>query len=221
MKQITTDYYILEIALVLMVLVWSIYSTCVICASVLNRIDAAVEEIVAETTCNCSQETIVEESVVVTPEASTPEVVVAEEPPVEYFDVPLDADLQDHIFAECEKHGIDPAIVIAMIDKESDYRASIKGDSGRSYGLMQIQLKWHKDRMERLGCDDLLDPYQNVSVGIDYLAEMLDRDKGVEWALMAYNGGASYANKKASNGEISDYASTILTMSEQFERVYI
>lgn len=129
---------------------------------------------------------------------------------VAYFDVPLSEDLQDHIFKECEKHGIDPAIIVSMIKRESNYRAKVTGDSGQSYGLMQIQLKWHRDRMGKLGVTDLLDPYQNVTVGIDYLAELIDRGKGVEWALMAYNGGPSYANRKVAAGVVSDYAKGVL-----------
>ena len=34
---------------------------------------------------------------------------------VKFFDVPLSEELQLHIFSECEKHNIAPAIVIAFI----------------------------------------------------------------------------------------------------------
>jgi soluble lytic murein transglycosylase-like protein len=44
--------------------------------------------------------------------------------------------------------------------------------------------------MERLGCTDLLDPYQNVIVGTDFLAEQLIRYGGdMGKALVAYNAG--------------------------------
>lgn len=133
-------------------------------------------------------------------------------------DVPLDADLQLHIISECEKHDIDPAIVFAMIKQESNFEADLIDDNGDSFGLMQVQPKWHRDRMDRLGCDDLLDPYQNTTVGIDLLAELLAKDKGLEWALMAYNGGASYANKKAAAGVVSSYAREVMTESEELKK---
>lgn len=133
---------------------------------------------------------------------------------VEIYPVPLDEELQIFIVNLCEEHHIDPAIVFAMIDRESDFNADATGDGGNSSGLMQVQQKWHKDRMQKLDCTDLLDPFQNVTVGIDYLAECLDKGKGVEWALMAYNGGASYANKMAKKGIISDYATEVLANSE-------
>lgn len=147
------------------------------------------------------------------------EVVVVEVVEPTYYDVPLDEDLQDHIFSECESYDIDPTLVISIINKESGFRESAKGDNGKSYGLMQIQKKWHVDRMEKLSVTDLLNPYQNVTVGIDYLTELLDREKGVEWALMAYNGGPSYANKLEAKGIVSKYAKTVLAYSKELKGV--
>lgn len=135
---------------------------------------------------------------------------------VTYFDVPLNEDLQDHIFAVCNWYDIDPALVIAVIEKESDFRPKLMGDNGAAYGLMQVQLKWHKDRMISLGYSDLLDPYANITVGVDYLAELFERGKPVEWVLMAYNGGPSYANRKYNAGEVSDYARKVLENSTKY-----
>lgn len=147
-------------------------------------------------------------------EVILPEVRTVQFQTVSIYPVPLDTELQFFVVRLCEDHHIDPAIIFAMIDRESDFNADATGDGGNSLGLMQIQQKWHGERMQDLGCTDLLDPYQNVTVGIDYLAECLDKGNGVEWALMAYNGGATYANKMARNGRVSDYASEVLTNSE-------
>lgn len=146
------------------------------------------------------------------------EVETAVEPTVEYgvehWDIPLDAGLQRHIFAVCENYGIKPGIIIAMIERESGFDVDAIGDSGNSLGLMQIQPRWNYERMERLGCYDLLDPYQNITVGVDVLAEYLSNSGGsLEWALMAYNGGPSYANNKVAAGVVSDYAATVIMRS--------
>ena len=134
---------------------------------------------------------------------------VPAEEPVMVYDVPLDMDLQHHIIRTCEEHHIDPAVVVAMIWRESRFRADAVGDGGDSLGLMQIQPYWHSGRMERLGCTDLLDPYQNVIVGVDYLAEQLDRyDGDLAAAVTAYNRG-HYA------GEVSDYAESVLDMAAE------
>jgi soluble lytic murein transglycosylase-like protein len=162
---------------------------------------------------------VVEESVetieVIVDDGSIPgDDIPAQEPEIvtiaQYFDVSLNETLQDHIFTVCEEYQVDPSIIVAMIENESEFYAGAIGDGGNSFGLMQIQPRWHKERMERLGCDDLLDPYQNVMVGVDYISELIECDKGMTWALMAYNGGPSYANKKAAAGEVSQYATDIL-----------
>lgn len=147
-------------------------------------------------------------------EAPEPEIV----PEVVYFDVPLDEGLQDHIFAICEEYDVEPELIISMICRESVYNAGAVGDGGKSLGLMQIQPRWHKDRMERLGCEDLLDPYQNVVVGIDLMAELLNKRGSVEWALMAYNGGPSYANEHVAAGKVSEYAREVMQMASEMTR---
>lgn len=118
------------------------------------------------------------------------EVEVPTEQIVTLYNIPLDADLQLFIIQLCEEHHIDSAVVMSVIQTESMFQASVMGDSGKSFGLMQIQQRFHKARMDKLGCTDLLDPYQNVMVGIDYLAELLESYRGnMEMALVAYNAG--------------------------------
>lgn len=127
-----------------------------------------------------------------------------------YYDVPLSHKVQDHIFKTCKKASIDPRLVIAIIWKESNYKASAVGDHGNSVGLMQIQPRWCKEKMKKLKCPDLKDPYQNITVGVSILKDYINKGKGIKWALMAYNGGPSYANRKASRGEVSEYARKVL-----------
>lgn len=104
------------------------------------------------------------------------------------YPVPLDQDLQDYIVQTSLENEVSPCVVLALIGVESGYDADCIGDNGNSFGLMQIYKSQHEPRMERLGATELLDPYQNVRVGIDYLAELLDEGHGIEWALSYYNG---------------------------------
>lgn len=125
------------------------------------------------------------------------------------YEVPLDTDLQEHIALTCEEYRVDPYIVFAVIWQESGFNAAAVGDSGNSFGLMQIQPRWHSGRMERLDCEDLLDPFQNVTVGIDYLAEQIERYDGDEAsALVAYNQGHF-------NGTVTDYALSVLEKADE------
>ncbi len=132
-------------------------------------------------------------------------------PEVKYFDCALSKEVQDCIFAECEKNGISPAVVIAMIERESGFDRYAIGDDGRSFGLMQIQTKWHIKRMIELECTDLFEPHKNVTVGIDILAELQNRYGDITKALVAYNAG-SY------NGTITNYAYAVMARANEIER---
>ena len=134
-----------------------------------------------------------------------------------FYNVPLDRKLQLHIISLCGEYDIDPALVMAVIGQESNYRADAMGDNGNSYGLMQVQKRYHEKRMAKVGATDLLDPYDNVAVGIDILAEKVHADKGLEWALMAYNGGNSYANDKQAIGVVSGYAESVIKLYEELK----
>lgn len=128
----------------------------------------------------------------------------------ELYDVPLSAEIQRYIFNVSDYYGVDPAFVIALIEKESSYNSSAIGDGGDSIGLMQIQPRWHIERMDKLGVDDLLNPYENVALGVDILADYIDEGFGIEWALHAYNGGVAYANRMYTANEVSEYANDII-----------
>lgn len=126
------------------------------------------------------------------------------------FPVPLDEETQISIIQVCEVYHIEPAVVMAMIARESSFIADAIGDNGEAFGLLQVQPKWHYERMDKLGVTDLCDPLQNAAVAVDYLAELIDRGNGIEWALRAYNAGATGAK----NGLGCDYATEVLENSE-------
>ena len=125
-----------------------------------------------------------------------------------YYDVPLDCELQDYIFYIGETYNIQPAVIVAMIHRESNFNQYCIGDDGRSAGLMQIQAKWHIERMINLNCTDLFNPYQNITVGVNYLAELRDQYGDIAPALTAYNQG-SY------KGTVTQYASAVLAEAER------
>ena len=112
-------------------------------------------------------------------ESKTPEVI--------YYDVPLDHDTQDLLRQACEESGVDMALALAVISRETDFR-NISGDNGNAYGYFQVWPKWHYDRMERLGVTDLNDPLSNFRVGCDFLAELLEKYPLTD-ALTWYNSG--------------------------------
>lgn len=120
------------------------------------------------------------------------------------YNSPIRAEIQLEIEQMCAARGVCPSIILSMIYHESRYDEKAIGDNGNSFGLMQIQLSQHEERVSRLGVTDLLDGAQNVIVGIDYLDELLDRYNGdYGAALTAYNQGHY-------KGTISSYARIIM-----------
>lgn len=153
-------------------------------------------------------------------DASEP--IISEETTTEkkFFDVPLSEELQLHIFAECEKYNISPALVIAIIERESTYDPSRVGDNGKSLGIMQIQPQWHNHRVEELGIVnfDWFNPYHNISVGCHYLAELYAKyGDDVYTVLMGYNGSPKYVRDMLSQGLVSDYALEVSARAEELE----
>ena len=98
-------------------------------------------------------------------------------------------EINDHIDKMAKRYGLNPNIVKALIEEESGWLSSAEGDNGESVGLMQIQERWHKDRMKRLGVTNLYDSEQNITVGCDILSELLNKYGNYRDALSAYNSG--------------------------------
>lgn len=136
---------------------------------------------------------------------------------IRFYDVPMSEDLQMHLFIECDGYNIAPAIILAMIERESSFDASAIGDEGESFGLMQIQPRWHKETMDMLGCDDLLDPYQNIRVGVKIIADLKEKNPDLYWVLMNYNMSPRKAKELWEKGQYSDYAIEIVERASELQ----
>lgn len=130
----------------------------------------------------------------------------------------LEAELEEWIVEYSYSKNISPFLVLAIIEKESECKSNAIGDGGESIGLMQINRKWHLDRMLNLNITDLTDSKQNIITGIDYLLELFKKNPDAEWVLNAYNGGNSYANEKMELNIETEYSKEILTRAAELER---
>jgi len=93
---------------------------------------------------------------------------------------------QPIILQEAKRHGVDPALIRAIIMAESGYNPkAISGMGAR--GLMQLMPK----TAESLGVVDSFNPEQNIKAGVKYFKQLLNQFEGdVILALAAYNAGA-------------------------------
>lgn len=122
---------------------------------------------------------------------------------------------RNYIEIVAAEYNICPELIEAVIERESSWRPDAV--NGPCTGLMQINLEYHAERMERLGVEDLLDPYDNILVGTDFLAELFRKYEDPYAVLMLYNAGYDGLRDWRA-GKYSDYAVEVAARSAELER---
>ena len=89
-----------------------------------------------------------------------------------------------------QAHGVDPLLVRALIQVESNYRPRAKSHKG-AMGLMQLMPSTAREYKVH----NPYDPTSNIEAGIKYLKSLIDRYGGVPHALAAYNAGPAAVQK--------------------------
>lgn len=84
------------------------------------------------------------------------------------------------------EYNIDPEFLQAIIYCISGNDKNYLED--KKIGYMGLRLPEQSERMVRLHVNDLLDPYSNILVGTDYLAELMDMYEDDALALMVFCG---------------------------------
>ncbi|MCD6049971.1 MAG: mltE [Verrucomicrobia bacterium] len=143
----------------------------------------------------------------------------------------------DAIVAAAGKYGVHPALIKAVVWKESRFEADARG-SAQELGLMQIRepaaMEWAEaEKRKGFKHKDLLDPNLNVMAGTWYLRKLMRRylhlKDPLPYALADYNAGRTHV-LRWNKGEAStnsaafmaamDYPTTkqyILDVTERFK----
>jgi soluble lytic murein transglycosylase-like protein len=88
-------------------------------------------------------------------------------------------------------HGVDPALVRAVIKTESNFNRWAVSPKG-ARGLMQLI----PETGRRYGVQDFFDPKQNVEGGVQYLKFLLEKFNGnLDLSLAAYNAGENLVER--------------------------
>lgn len=116
----------------------------------------------------------------------------------------------DIIAQVSELHGVDPLLVRAVIQVESNYRPRARSPKG-AMGLMQLMPATARQYQVR----NPYDPRANIEAGVKHLKGLIDR-LGQELALAAYNAGEGAVRKF--NGippyrETRNYVAKILSLA--------
>jgi len=112
--------------------------------------------------------------------------------------------LSHTVVSEARRHGLEPALVLAVIHVESrGYHLAVSPVG--AVGLMQLMPATGAELADRFelewrGADSLFDPELNVKLGVAYLKQLSDRYESLPTALAAYNWGPGRIDRRIRRG---------------------
>jgi soluble lytic murein transglycosylase-like protein len=121
------------------------------------------------------------------------------------------------IDAAAQMHGVDSALVHAVISAESGYNPAALSKAG-ARGLMQLM----PATAERYGVRNIMDPTENIQGGVKYLRDLLQMFQGnMELAVAAYNAGENavikYGHRIPPYAETVNYVPKVLGFYRKFQ----
>ena len=133
------------------------------------------------------------------------------------------------ILAASRRHGVEPALVKAVVWRESWFNPNAKGTSGE-VGLMQIMKDTASDwataqRVPMFTHHQLFDPMLNTDCGAWYLRKLLMRYRGTDnpvvYALAAYNAGPGRVAKWSQGSAVTNSAAFLEQMNFPGTKKYV
>lgn len=123
--------------------------------------------------------------------------------------------LEQRVIEVATREGLDPALVLAVIEAESGQEANAVSPKG-AVGLMQIL----PETAAEIGYPDAADPASNLEAGCRYLAALLEGFGGdVELALAAYNAGPGAVRRWGTVPPYRETKTFVARVSAEYERL--
>lgn len=121
------------------------------------------------------------------------------------------ANMSELIDALGAEHELDPALIRAVIQVESNFNRKAISPKG-AQGLMQLM----PATVWRFSVGDVYDPHENIGAGARYLRQLLDLFRGdLTLALAAYNAGENAVRRYKGvppYAETRDYVTKVLSL---------
>jgi soluble lytic murein transglycosylase len=139
-------------------------------------------------------------------------------------------DYETIVRGHAKNYDLDPALLAAVIYRESKFDARAQSDSG-AIGLMQLLPDTAKGIAlhtggSRFEVSDLWDPEINVRYGAFYLRRLLNKYGNVKLALAAYNAGQANVDEWVADGqgiefsETRQYVDEVLSARDIYAKTY-
>ncbi|HEX6762201.1 MAG TPA: lytic transglycosylase domain-containing protein [Gaiellaceae bacterium] len=131
-----------------------------------------------------------------------------------------------YVRVHADEHGLDPALVAAVIYQESKFRSSVVSSSG-AIGLMQLTPATARGIAIRTGgskfrTQDLYDPEINIRYGAWYLDNLFKKYGNEQLVLAAYNAGQGNVDRWRARGVGIEFPETraYIQRVEHLESIY-
>ncbi|MBZ5641334.1 MAG: lytic transglycosylase domain-containing protein [Acidobacteriia bacterium] len=112
------------------------------------------------------------------------------------------------------RYRVDPALVRAVIETESNYNSTAISRRG-ALGLMQLV----PQTAHQMGVSNALDPKQNLDGGVRYLHSLLERYNGdLDKALAAYNAGPGAVDRAGGVPRIRETREYVQKVTDSYYR---
>ena len=128
--------------------------------------------------------------------------------PLYLRDIPLSDELQQYTYETATEYGVNYDLMLAIMQTESQF-TNVISDNGEDIGLCQINTINAEWLYTEHGIYNLMDERQNIeacAIILDKLSGQFDDETHV---VMAYNLGASKAEKYISSGKITEYTEKV------------
>lgn len=128
------------------------------------------------------------------------------------YDVPMNRQLKQYTVNTAEKYDLDPALVFAVMEIESNFDFLAKSADGTCFGIMQIHSCNYEDLRRQIGTNNLMVPEENIEAGC-YILSRLTQKYPLERALVCYNCG-----EYGSDANSTEYSRTVLRAMEKYQK---
>lgn len=125
----------------------------------------------------------------------------------------------DALIDAADRHGIDPALVVALSWQESGFRPTAYGINTNKTvdrGLLQL----NSATFAFLDSDDFFNPHTNADYGVSYLSEVLNSSGNLVAALAMYNAGPNRVGNTGAPMGTLDYISRVLEFKDNLVSGY-